>query len=169
MIQLEKFDSSCYSKLISWIGTAEDLMQFAGPGFSFPLTVGQLEEAAKNENRVAFKVSDSNTGLLIGHAEIYKKEHVAILCRILIGDKQMRGNGIGGEIVRQLVHHSFVNLGYATVELNVYDWNTDAIKCYERAGFIVNRNKVSHSEVNGKTWTAINMKLDKADWPALTK
>jgi hypothetical protein len=35
MIELQKFTKRDYKRLISWVDTAETLMQFAGPKFTF--------------------------------------------------------------------------------------------------------------------------------------
>ncbi len=55
MILVEKFDQLNSHKLISWIDTEEALMQFAGPSFTFPLTVEQLDKSLSEKNRFAFQ------------------------------------------------------------------------------------------------------------------
>ncbi len=168
MITLEKFDSSSYDKLISWIDSPEALMQFAGPSYSFPLTKEQLEKSASDPNRHAYKVVDTNSNNAIGHAEIHLTTNGAILRRILIGDSNMRGKGLCSPVVDQLLQIVFGELNQDRVELNVFDWNTGAIKCYEKAGFIINPDKVLERTVNGKTWFALNMVLDKDKWETLS-
>ncbi len=165
MIELKPFDKTDFNQLISWVTSKELLIQFAGPIFTFPLTLEQLEIYVADKNRFPFKVINSKSGVVIGHAEVYYSGNkIAKLCRILIGDKSLRGQGIGEEIVNQLVEYSFNKLGALKVELNVYDWNTSAIKCYKKVGFVINseRNKTTHVENN--KWTAINMTLEKFNW-----
>jgi len=168
MISLEKFDSSSFDKLISWIDSPEALMQFAGPAYSFPLTKEQLDQSSKDPNRYAYKVVDNNSNNAIGHAEIHLTNDGAILRRILVGDTNMRGKGLCSPIVDQLLQIVFGELKQVRVELNVFDWNTSAIKCYEKAGFIINPDKVLERTVNGKTWFALNMVLDKGKWISLS-
>jgi len=169
VIRLDKFDSSSFDKLISWIDSPEALMQFAGPSYSFPLTREQLEQSAQDPNRHAFKVVDTNSGNTIGHAEIHLTPDTAILRRILIGDASMRGKGLCSPIVEQLLQIVFAELNQSRVELNVFDWNAGAIRCYEKSGFVINPNKKLERTVNGKTWIALNMILDKASWIAIPK
>jgi len=164
MISLEKIDSSSYDKLISWIDSPEALMQFAGPSYSFPLTKEQLEKSAEDSTRFAYKVVDTSSNTTIGHAEIHLTNDGAILRRILIGDTNMRGRGLCSPLIDQLLQIVFGELNQVKVELNVFDWNTSAIKCYEKAGFVINPNKVLERTVNGKTWFALNMVLDRANW-----
>lgn len=163
MIRLEKFDATAYDTLISWVENEEALMQFAGPGFSFPLTARQLDDSLEDENRWAFKVVPENTQMMVGYCEVYLTDRAACLGRILIGDR-LRGKGIGTEIVRRLVAFSFLELGRTKAELNVFDWNTTAIKCYERVGFVVNTDRHFEREVKGQMWKALNMVLDRTRW-----
>lgn len=158
MIQLAAFKPTDFKKLISWIDSEELLVQFAGPAFTYPLTEEQLVTYLEDGNRIVFKVIDINTNETIGHAEIYRTpENTAKICRILIGDEAYRGKGLGKEIINQLVAYSINSLNTSSIELNVYDWNTAAIKCYEKAGFVINPEKYTTIEVKGNTWLSLNM------------
>ena len=105
--------------------------------------------------------------LSIGHAEIYLLEGSANIGRILIGDKELRGKGLGQKITTLLVEYIFTNLNRSVVELNVFDWNIAAIKCYEKAGFKKNADKKLERKVNGQTWIAINMWMEKEKYNTL--
>jgi RimJ/RimL family protein N-acetyltransferase len=157
MIQLEKFTTEDYTRLISWIDSTATLMQFAGPAFSFPLTSDQLDASLSDVNRHAFKVIETETHKTIGHAEIYFKEASAFFGRILIGDKSMRNKGTGLLIVQQLIDFVKERTDVKEIELYVFDWNVAAIRCYEKAGFKVNAEKKAERKVAGKIWTAVNM------------
>jgi len=47
MISLENFSENDFEKLISWVSNKEDLIQFAGSIFNFPLTKEQLNNYRK--------------------------------------------------------------------------------------------------------------------------
>jgi RimJ/RimL family protein N-acetyltransferase len=162
MIKLEPFTKNDFSRLVSWVKNEEELIQFAGPFFTFPLTEDQLEKYLEDKNRFAYKVIEIISNQTIGHCEIYLTEVSAKLCRILIGEKSFRGKGFGSEVVTLLVEKCFNEFSYSHAELNVYDWNTSAIKCYEKAGFVVNPKKSKTIEVNNKIWTSINMFIKKS-------
>jgi RimJ/RimL family protein N-acetyltransferase len=167
MLRLETFDKESYEDLISWIGSEEQLMQFAGPAFTFPLTKEQLEISLSDKNRFAFKVINCKTNIAIGHSEIYLTDRSAYLGRILIGDKEQRGKGLGQQIVNLLLDFVFSKLDKIKVELNVFDWNVEAIKCYEKVGFVINPNKKNERQIKNEIWTAINMTIDKSKWQQL--
>jgi len=44
MIKLEPFTSKDFLRLINWMDSERELVQFAGPIFSYPLTENQLTE-----------------------------------------------------------------------------------------------------------------------------
>jgi RimJ/RimL family protein N-acetyltransferase len=52
-------------------------------------------------------------------------------------------------------------LNASTVELNVFDWNTSAIRCYEKTGFKINSEKSATFKVGDKEWLALNMQVNK--------
>ena len=84
MVRIEKFDRAFYPELISWVKSAEALMQFAGPAFIFPLTNEQLDSSLKDENRYAFRFVQEDTNLSVGYGEIYRNDSTAFLGRIII-------------------------------------------------------------------------------------
>lgn len=162
MIALQPFKITDFDTLISWIDNEESLVQFAGQLFSFPLTPQQLLTYIQDEKRFPYKVVSTLSGSTIGHAEIYLPgTGTAIFCRIIIGNPEYKGRGLCYKLIKALLEISFTELGAEKAELNVFDWNIPAIKCYERSGFIINPDKKKERVVNGKTWTALNMVADR--------
>ena len=164
IVHLEKFDPHGYDLLLSWVDSAESLMQFAGPTFTYPLTREQLDKSLSDENRLPFKLVGTGSEKMIGYAEIYLTPESAYLGRIIIGDPLDRGKGLGRQLVTLLVTYAFTVLAQAKVQLIVFEWNTGAIRCYEKAGFKRNLGKKVERSINGKTWTAVNMSMDREDW-----
>ena len=167
MIRLEKFSKDNYDNLITWVDSAEMLMQFGGPLFTFPLSAEQLDISLRDTNRISFSVVNTATHLSIGHCEIYLSPDSAKIGRILIGEKEQRGKGLGQQIVSLLLEYTFSTLQQTKVELNVFDWNTSAIKCYEKVGFTINPGKRLERKIKDETWIAINMVIDREKWMAL--
>lgn len=50
-----------------------------------------------------------------------------------------------------------VNPKFNTIGLNVFDWNTTAIKCYEKQGFVIQPNKDKVMTVGNKVWRSVYM------------
>lgn len=161
MIQLQKFTKDDFGKLISWVDSEETLVQFAGTLFAYPLTNEQLIDYLADLNRFVYKVLDEENNT-IGHAEIIiKKDRIARFCRIIIGNKNNRGKGIGQLVIAELLNISFNRFHAESATLNVYDWNIEAIKCYKKSGFTINKNQTKSIVINGKVWTALNMVFHK--------
>ena len=64
-------------------------------------------------------------------------------CKIdkLLVDPSHRGKGLCPQVINKLLTYAFDKLPVHTVELNVFDWNTAGIRCYERSGFSVQSRK----------------------------
>ena len=50
------------------------------------------------------------------------------------------------------------------VDLNVFDWNKGAIKCYQNVGFNINPAETEDVNINGEIWTKLNMILNRAHY-----
>ncbi|MBJ6367554.1 GNAT family N-acetyltransferase [Snuella sedimenti] len=166
IVKLQSFEKRDFERLINWVADEYMLVQFAGSIFKFPLTEKELNTYVDNKEILAFKVIEEHTNLVIGHAEISPSEDVDTvkICRVLIGDKENRGKGYGKRIIYQLLNIAFYELKKEKAELNVFDWNVGAIKCYEQLGFIRNPNKDSFMMVKEEKWKSLNMIMKKDYW-----
>jgi RimJ/RimL family protein N-acetyltransferase len=161
MIRLEKFGPEDYTSFISWINSEELLVQIAGRQMTFPVTAAQLDFSQEDTRRHAFSIISTETGQSIGHCELYILENSAKIDRVLIGNPSMKGKGICVPLIHLLLDYGFNVLNQTLIELNVFDWNTAAIRCYEKAGLKINSDKTMDFEMNGKQWKAFNMSIDK--------
>ncbi len=164
MIRLVSFHPGRYAGLISWIDSEELLVQFAGPSLSYPLTIQQLEQTVKDPARISFGVEAVDSGNYIGHCEIYLTGDSAKFGRILVGEKEQRGRGRGKQIVSAMIEYASIHFKELPVELNVFDWNHEAIRCYQKLGFKVNPGKILERKIKDQTWIALNMILDREQW-----
>ena len=165
MIRLLPFHESDFDLFISWIDNEELLVTIAGTDLTFPLTNDQLRAYLKIENSHSFTIVDTTSNKKVGHAEIVLSGNgVFKIDKLLVGDRSLRGKGLGQEIIQELLQYAFTNLNASTVELNVFDWNVAGIRCYEKCGFTVNLDERKAFQTGNKTWTAINMTIEKLDW-----
>lgn len=167
MIHLADFTEADFELLISVIESEKDLIQFAGPVFQYPLSKTQLENYLSDKNRSAYKILLDHEN--IGHCEIYQNDAIPRLCRIIIHRKDLRNKGLGKLIVNNLLSICFEERSYEKVDLNVFEWNRNAIFCYQKVGFIINPDKSYEMIVNGEPWKAVNMVINKEDWKAESK
>ena len=164
-IKLTKFERADFDQLIAWLDTKELLLTIAGTVLTYPLTREQLVNYVNDPKSLSFNVVDVDENKSIGHAEIILTGvDTCKLDKVLIGDKSMRGKGIGDKLMRELLRYSFEELNMNEVELNVYDWNQGAIRCYEKVGFVINPEIVLMTDLDDIHWKTLNMRIDKDKW-----
>lgn len=157
MLNLKPFRIEDWVHLQKWISNESELIQFAGQVFTFPIDQKQIETYLSDKKRLVFRV-ENNQHSPIGIAEIYLvKESVAKLARILIGEKPMRGKGLGTELINILVDYGFNVLNKEKIVLNVFSWNTAAIKCYANVGFIKSNKPIEVVKIENEEWEIIEM------------
>lgn len=95
-----------------------------------------ITEWAKDTKVMRMGIVLKDCDKLIGYCHIDHRvrEQVAWLS-INVGDKTMRGNGIGKEVMSILLRYCFKVLGVYSVHLDVLETNIPAIKCYTSLGF----------------------------------
>jgi RimJ/RimL family protein N-acetyltransferase len=164
MIELDNFLEEDFDRFISWIESEEDLVQFAGSIFNFPLTHEQLLFYINSSVRKVFKVRLKSTVEVIGHCELNFQNSIPRLSRILIGNKELRNKGIGAEIVRKMLDILFSTTSFEKADLSVFNWNKIAISSYKKVGFKINEGLETQMTVGTKTWTALNMIITKQDY-----
>jgi len=80
----------------------------------------------------------SRTGQVIGAVRLWRvsEGNRSAMLTIFIGDPRFWGRGYGTEALRLVLKHAFGPMGLHRVELHVFDFNTRAIRCYEKVGFV---------------------------------
>jgi len=161
VIKLRPFKLEDWQYLNQWISNESDLIQFAGPIFSFPIDQKQIENYLSDSNRIIFRV-DTESGQTIGIAEISIETYTIVkLARILIGEKSLRGQGIGTELITTLTAYAFNKLKANKVILNVYSWNISAIRCYQKVGFSQTDKPITYIQVGNDEWETIEMGIHR--------
>ncbi|PGS05052.1 GNAT family N-acetyltransferase [Bacillus cereus] len=167
MIKLESFKKSDFKQLINWINSEEFLIQWSGNAFTFPLDEQQLEKYIESANTLAFKVVDEETSDVIGHISLGQIDNInksARIGKVLVGNTKMRGRSIGKHMMKAVLHIAFDELKLHRVTLGVYDFNTSAISCYEKIGF-VNEGLLRESKRVGETyWNLWEMSMLEYEW-----
>ena len=171
-LTLQNFKPEDYQDLIEWAKTPEFLLQWAGPLFTFPLTVDQLdsyrqESLMENPKRLIYSVYEIATEKHIGHIElnnINPDNGSAKICRVLIGDANSKGKGYGKEIVKSILKIGFKELNLHRIDLGVFDFNTSAIKCYESVGFVHEGIAGESRKMGNKYWNLLQMSILKQEY-----
>ena len=154
MLKLEPFNQDDFSRLIGWVDTKRELIQFAGDLFTYSLSEDQLHAYLSQEKLVAKKIIHIESGEVIGHCELNFLNEYPRLSRILIGNKQNRGLGYGAKIIRLMIDAIQKEIPTKQVELRVFGYNTNAIKLYKKEGFVIQeKHTLQFQYTEDESWT----------------
>lgn len=162
MVELKIFEKADFQQLIDWVDSPGFLLQWGGPAFEFPLTEKQVEKYIENADILVFKVVESDTGVAIGHislGRIDRKNKSARVGKVLVGDMKGRGKGIGQQMLKEILKIAFDELHLHRVSLGVFDFNSRAIACYEKAGFIKEGLHRDSSKIDDEYWSLWEMSI----------
>lgn len=168
MLEAEDLDT-----VASWAADERSLIQWCGPVFDFPLTAEQLlpwfnESKAENPSRLIFKAIADN-GKIAGICElgaIDRKFRTASVCRVFVLP-EYRGLKTAEKLIGHVVDHAFNKVNIRRLELNVYTFNTPAIICYMRLGFVKEGLKRKVTQYKDEYWDGYVYGLLKDEWKGL--
>lgn len=88
--------------------------------------------------RPDYGILERATGRLIGAIRLWRMSdrNRSAMLTIYIGEKSCWGQGLGTQALRLVLDEAFGRLGLNRVELHVFDFNTRAIRSYEKVGFV---------------------------------
>jgi RimJ/RimL family protein N-acetyltransferase len=123
------------------------------------ITVNYLQERIKYHHVFLIYLQ----GRLIGEMDyqvdpryLYKQESGTAWIGILIGDDAGRGRGIGSLAMQYLEDHIRTQ-GLKRIELGVFEFNTNAIKLYQKLGYQEFARIADFTYWDGRMWQDIRM------------
>jgi RimJ/RimL family protein N-acetyltransferase len=158
--ELRPFRAGDARALLAWATTADELLQWAGPRFSFPLDERQLVAHADTdgEERHAISAVLGDHELPVGHAELeILPEHELGRIGAVAVAPHARGRGIGAKLVDSLVDWAFEELSLHRLELVVFSFNEPARRIYRRAGFREEGLAVQARRASDGRWDLVYM------------
>ena len=169
-MKLEPVQSPDLDRLLSWVDSPELMLQWAGPRFSWPLSKEQLqtnllESEGPTPTVLAFNAV-SVDGVMTAYGEITRIDRTnrsANLARLLVAPES-RALGIGSWVVAELLWITFEQLYLHRVALNVFSFNTAAIRAYERSGFRHEGTLRDAYVVGGRFWSLNMMSILEPEW-----
>jgi len=172
MIKLRKFEETDIARLLGWIQDARFLLQWAGRQYEYPLNRTQLLKSIDRtrSNRPAhfmFTACRQTDGTAVGHIELMSIDYgngAARLGRVLIGQPEDRGSGLGVAMVAEALHYAFNTLGLTEVKLGVFACNQPAIECFKKSGFTEYEFRESVQQFENESWNLVMMKFSRHEF-----
>jgi diamine N-acetyltransferase len=126
----------------------------------------QMTEAGREPRPTAigFSVHDAADGELVGVCGIEGIDHHFARAELGIFLGRRRGTGIGTDAVRLALDWAFNMLGLQNVMLETYEFNEQARRAYERAGFRMIGRRRDAVSVFGRRWDSFLMDATPADF-----
>jgi RimJ/RimL family protein N-acetyltransferase len=119
----------------------------------------QMSEAsaAPRPTNVVFSIHDAADGELVGVCGLENIDHNFLRADFGIFLGQRRGTGIGTDATRLVLDWAFTILGLRNVFLESYEFNEQAIRAYEKAGFEVIGRRRDAVLALGRRWDVVLM------------
>ncbi|MFD1135165.1 GNAT family N-acetyltransferase [Paenibacillus urinalis] len=175
-IVLREYRMEDLSAIQSWVNdsvitsTLSDL-------FSYPQSIKKTEDFihmmmdGKSDTHKSFVIAHQDTLEYIGQIDVLNiswKNRTASLA-IVIGSKKDQGRGFGSEAIRLLQYLVFNEMNLNRLELQVYDFNHAAIRCYKKCGFVEEGRARQKIYRNGKYNDIIHMSILKSEYDTLVQ
>ena len=157
---LRRFEQADFAALCGWFEDEQSLIQWGGPETRFPLDhvqLGAMLAEGKGDLPQRWLFSGQIGTSLIGHAQVALdwRHGVARMGRIAICPGR-RGQGFGEAFIRLVLERILLASEFERIELNVYTFNTPAIRLYEKLGFVREGVRRAAVKVGAARWdTAI--------------
>ena len=113
-------------------------------------------------------VIETLAGAIVGAIGLHatSRRHRTADLHLGLDDRRHWGQGYGSEAIRLLLRFTFRELGYAKVNLDVYEYNPRAIRLYEHLGFQHEGRIRSVLYTDGRRWDELLMGLTRAEYEA---
>jgi RimJ/RimL family protein N-acetyltransferase len=172
-IRLELLEEDNYSKIVEWNKgkDADFLYQWAGPGYVFPISEEQIAKRIKKRagtdeaGTFIYKILNEYN-IMLGTIELFninRKKQTATIARFLI-DENFRGQGLGEKSLRLLLEKAFTEFDINEIDLRVFDFNRQAISCYEKVGFEKTRFESNIRQTLNDCWGVYEMKVKRNNY-----
>ncbi len=111
---------------------------------------------------------DTSEPVVVGAIELRKvsPEHRSAEVGILVGDRGYWGQGYGTDAMRALCRFAFEEMDLHRIYLDVLEFNTRAIRAYERVGFVVEGRQRQDAYLGGHYYDSLAMGLLREEFEA---
>lgn len=152
--------------MFKW-GEDAEYLRNVDTDLALPYTLKQMEsEGSPSSNEVYFRLRTLADDVLIGFVAIHGIEWNNRIGQLAvgIGNTDYRGKGYGAEAVRLILRYAFYELNLNRVGLDVIEYNEQAIRTYEKAGFQLEGRVRSAVLRDGNSYDRIMMGILYSEW-----
>jgi RimJ/RimL family protein N-acetyltransferase len=139
-----------------------------------PLSPAQVKKGYENiekkveeeKNLFYFTLRTLPDERLVGFARIYDVSwsHATGMLQLGIGEPGDRRRGFGSEALELLLRYAFEELNLFRVTIIVPEYNTAAVRFFEKAGFVIEVRRREAVNRMGRRWDLLHLGLLQSDW-----
>lgn len=122
------------TEMMSWFDSQADVVNWAGPQFTYPYSTSSFIKDLKLEQLTSFSLLDQ--GKLVGFGQCYERLGHLHLGRLIISPGE-RGQGHAQKLMAAIANEGQKMIKANALSLFVYQDNRPAIQAYVRAGFAI--------------------------------
>ncbi|MCR5807862.1 MAG: GNAT family N-acetyltransferase [Oscillospiraceae bacterium] len=154
-----------FEKIQNWITDERTHAMWCANHIKFPLEKEDFEQTLDRMYGLYgdlpfIAVTDEGKAVGFICCSVNYETNEAMLAFVLVSPEE-RGKGTAVEMLRLASRYCFEILGADAVQLNVFDANIRARKCYEKAGFTERRLEKDAFAYKDELWGRCNMVLSK--------
>lgn len=155
-MQFREYTANDFAYIQDWIKDEKTHAMWCANLIPYPITLDgftQVLEKDKNDwgGRAFIYENDENQPIGFLIYSVNQKDNSAFL-KFVVMDYNLRGQGYGTQMVKQVLHQLFELEKVTLVKLNVFDCNAGAKKCYEKAGFVQKQDTPDAFMFQSEAW-----------------
>lgn len=165
-VELRPFSRADIPPLLAWFQTPAELVQWGGPARKFPLDEAQMlallaeTDGAHPTRRIW---AEARHGALAAIASVVDGRHGTVLLTMVGIAPTARGQGLAAPFIGKVLNTVFQDPLIERLELNVYTFNTAALRLYESLGFVREGIRRSLARVGEERWDAVHFSMLRAE------
>ena len=161
-MQIRQYDKRRdFNCIKEWIGGERAHALWCANRFPYPIAAGSfhafLDDLKQEWAADAFVAVDKNDNAIGFFCYSLLPESSAGFLSFAILDPKLRRKGYGQEMVRLALQYAFEMTGAQTVDLNVFAENPEAIRCYEKIGFVIKNTERNAFRYQDEIWNRYHM------------
>lgn len=172
LVRLRELRPSDAPRFVEWLNNVDTARRLYGGG-AVPYTLDEEEGFVRRfgghrDDECHFAI-ETLEGVLLGVCSYSEINWVSRNCMLgwFIGDPEMRGRGYGTDVIKILLRICFNELDMHKVSLNVFEHNEDAIRLYEKLGFVREGARRSAVYSMGRRWDDARYSILRREYDAL--
>ena len=159
--------SKDYDYIHNWITDERTHALWCANMIPYPMTAEKLkvvlEKDATDRGGCAY-VATADDGSLLGFFVLsVNVQNNSGFLKFVVVNNEFRGKGYGAQMVKLIQKYAFEIAGVSSIQLNVFDVNTSARKCYVQNGFVEDVFTSNAFAFHDESWGRCHMVVSKVN------